>query len=217
MKYPNILILTFLFSGCNKDCNIPGGYVFELQATLTPAKDTFNIGDTINIVSEFEELVYDRTTRKYYNLRDFKFYPYSDIIKIDGSDAVAKFSGAFDLSIDTIYDLTMSKYSDGGDALLGQYNYNNGRYVLKYKMIPKAKGLFLFKLTSLLYPANQSQDFEDRCRKSKNGLDAFVNLNNGSDNNVDFLLNSPDQLWQNYWQKREDHFHKFGGYCFYVK
>ena len=101
--------------------------------------------------------------------------------------------------------------------MVGQYNYINGLYSLKYRIIPQINGLYFIKFTSLLYPANQNQDFQGRCPKSKNGLDAFVNLNEGAENNVDFLLDSPDQIWQNYWQKREDRFHKFGGYCFYVK
>ncbi|HQW11390.1 MAG TPA: hypothetical protein PK076_08850 [Saprospiraceae bacterium] len=49
---------------CHKECNEFGDYDFELPATLSPAKDTFRIGDTITITSVFSVLVYDRTTKR---------------------------------------------------------------------------------------------------------------------------------------------------------
>ncbi|MBL7784406.1 MAG: hypothetical protein JNM36_00685, partial [Chitinophagales bacterium] len=47
-------------------------------------------------------------------------------------------------------------------------------------------------------------------------IDAYCKMNGGGDNNVDFLLQSPDSSYHRIWEKRDTKFHNFGGYAFYV-
>ena len=61
----------------------------------------------------------------------------------------------------------------------------------------------------------QNQSFDGKC--SGKDIEGISNLNNGADNNIELLLDSPDPNF-NSWilEKPYQRFHKFGGYCFYV-
>lgn len=207
-----------LFLSCHKECNDLVNYDFVLPATLSPTKDTFKIGDTIDISSEFSDMVFDRATNKTYKLENWKFYPETTIVRIDDTTVVTDNLSEFSYFIDPIYNYKLFSYSDGGKSLVGQYNYQNNAYKLEYKLIPNQRGLYFLRHTTDLYNLGKKQDFEGRCPKGRAGLDGYVNLNGGADNNINMLSSSPDPHY-NDWilQKPEERFHKFGGYCFYVQ
>ncbi len=218
MKYSIIyLILALLFDACVKEeCQIAGGlYVFEIPATLVPAEDTFAIGDTITITSSFCDEVFERKTGKKYKLKNLKFYPGTYIYKIDTNNVGNDGLKFFNIILDTIYNYNLYQYSSGSIGLFGQYNYFNNIYKLEYKLIPSVKGSFLLNQgSSLLLDKNQT--FEGKC--SNINIDGFVKLNEGAENNIHMLLDSPDPHYRDWiMQKPEERFHKFGGYCFYVK
>lgn len=146
MKY---LILTItailLISGCIKEeCQIYGGtYEFEIPATLFPAKDTFNIGDTITFTSEFSDEVYERKTDRYYKLRDFKFFPQMGIKEISDSITDESVLQDFQVLVETL-GFSQYIYNDGAIVYLGEYDYSENMYSLSYKFIPTKGGLYLF-------------------------------------------------------------------------
>jgi hypothetical protein len=218
MKYLIIFsTISLLFNSCIKEkCQINGGhYEFEIPATLTPAKDTFQVGDTITIVSSFPDEVYERKTDKTYKLENFSFYPGTEIVKIDSSVAIPAIVNYFDLLIDTAQDYHLQVFSSGTHGIIGQYQYINNNYSLNFKIIAKRSGLFYMEQGVALNLA-PNQDFEGKCSNLRN--DAAVILNGGADNNIEMLKYSPDPHY-NDWilQKPEDRFYKFGGYCFYVR
>lgn len=216
MKYITLFILiTTIYSCTNKECQIAGGnYEFIIPVTLTPAKDTFNIGDTITIRSQFSNMVYERITEKNYFLDNIRFYPNSSVIRIDTINQIDDFS-EFNVIIDSSFELFFFNYSDGGRNLTGEYNYEDDEYLLEYKIIPREKGLFLFNQASLVESLGESQDFTDKCRNVD--LNVAMALNDNSNNNVDFLLNSPSEAYIRIWNKKDSKFFDAGGYCFYVK
>lgn len=216
MKYLIILsIFCLLLQACiSKECRIPN-HDFEIPATLSPAKDTFNIGDTITIISNFPNQVYDKNTDKYYSLDNFKFYPETGIYKIDTVNSKSNLLD-FEIIVDSIYNYNRLYYSDGTNSIGGQYNYNNNEYDLLYKIIPIKKGLFYLEFGSSVYPISPDQEFEGKCRNTYS--DVSVKMNEGVDNNIVFLNDSPDPHYNNWiLQKPDDRFHRFGGYCFHVK
>jgi len=219
MKYSIIFpLFSILLNSCIKEeCQINGGYYeFEIPATLTPAKDTFQIGDTITIISSFSDEVYERKTDKYYKLENFRFYPELRIREISVSPANEAAVSNFEVLIDTATNFHRIDYSTGEVGYIGEYSYSNSRYELEYKLIPKASGFYHFSHLSVVFGLGENQSFEGKCSNLKD--DAAVKLNDGADNNIELLHDSPDPHY-NDWilQKPEDRFHKFGGYCFYVR
>lgn len=207
-----ILILGLLFQACTKkDCDFDGAeYEFELPASLSPARDTFRVGDTIFISSSFNDEVFEFKTQMKYSLVNFRFYPVTGVYKIDTFPAIDDGLQYFDVFISPEFN-----YHRGGELLFGQYNYENGVYLLAFKLIPRKPGLFYLEQGSALYPLEETQEFPGKCRNKIS--DARVTLNGGSDNNIGLLSDSPDPHY-NAWilSDPDDLFYKFGGYCFYV-
>lgn len=218
MKYMGIFLMfsVFLNSCIKEKCQIAGGYYeFEIPATLTPAKDTFHIGDTITFISSFSDELYERITNNIYKLESIRFYPETSIHRIDTIGKIDDFS-EFEIIIDSIYDYNFFSYSSGAITLVGDFFYNANMYKLDFKIIPKIPGLFFFRHGLGIGSYGENQDFDGKCSNVK--IDGAVKLNDGFDNNIEMLNDSPDSHY-NEWilAKPQERFYKFGGYCFYVK
>ena len=101
--YPFLFTLFCLIFSCtSKECQITS-HKFTIPLKLTPEKDTFFVGDTISIISEFLNNVYDKTTDQNYLLDQFKFFPEARIREL--SDSIANQGGFadFEVLIDSEY------------------------------------------------------------------------------------------------------------------
>ncbi|TAK34467.1 MAG: hypothetical protein EPO28_16030 [Saprospiraceae bacterium] len=217
MKYLVIFLVIFIFlnSCVKKECQIAGAYEFEIPVELAPARDTFQIGDTITITSDFLDEVYERKTDKTYRLDNLRFYPSTEIVKIDSTESISGINKYFEILLEDSLKYHYQEFSTGVQALVGQYNYSSNRYFLKFSIIAKNSGLFYLE-QGVSPDIEEHQDFDGKC--SNIAIGGAVVLNDGADNNIHMLSDSPDPHY-NDWilQKPEQRFHKFGGYCFYVK
>jgi len=217
MKYLFIFstVLVFFNSCTKEECQFAGAYLFEVPAELTPAQDTFQIGDTIHFVSTFSDEVYERKTDRFYKLENFRFYP--ELILREISESIADEAGLlnFKVLVDNKVNFTQFNYSSGSVSYIGEYNYEDGTYTLRYSIIPESPGFFHFAHSSVLFGLGDDQDFAGKCKKKHSETTVF--LNEGADNNIHMLSDSPDPHY-NEWMlaKPEDRFHQFGGYVFYV-
>lgn len=224
MKILNLLIGSFLLlsSSCScscdrEKCGLNGGayYMFELEAELLPRQDTFQVGDTITVISQFDDVVFERYTQSSYKLEDFPFYPRTGLTELD---TVPQFPSIrnFGFVLPSVYRFYTFYRDDGTSSMAATYVYEGGEYKLEYKFIPRKPGLYLFNLGSQLQPLNGDQDFPGRCRGIESW--AYVKLNGGADNNIQMLQYSADTAQANWILKEpQDRFHDWGGYVFYVK
>lgn len=207
--------IVLLSSSClRKECrDIPGGYEFEIPVTLAPAKDTFRIGDTISISSIFDDMVFERKTQQEYLLEDWNFFPITDIHKID----TAPYQNGmpfFDVIVSDTMDYEQFMFSDGWSSLTGTYSYDSNIYNLFYKVVPRNSGLYCIYQASA-QSVDDNQGFPGKC----SGISSrtAVVLNNNTDNNIEFLSESPDTFISEWIPSRPmDRFYNSGGYCFYV-
>lgn len=215
--FPFILLLCW---GCpSKECrdaDFGGAYQFVVPATLSPAKDTFRVGDTIHISSVFSDEVFERQTQKYYKLENWRFYPDTGIDRIDLADTplVRDALLSFDVIVPEGFDYSIYNYTSGDVGLIGQYNYENETYALEYAIVPRDAGLFYF-FHAAIQSFDEDQNFPGRCPRVPSNTN--VELNGGAGNNIEFLSASPDPHY-NDWvlQRPQQRFHNGGGYCFYV-
>jgi len=99
----------------------------------------------------------------------------------------------------------------------GEYQFSKDTFTLKYKLIPNTSGTFYLIQASSILPSKNDQDYPGKCFDFGGGFAVWYKVNDGTDNNIDFLMESPiksfhkrvtrDPLWD---------FHREGGYCFKV-
>jgi hypothetical protein len=223
----NIFIIAFtglisLASCGKKDCE--NEFSWEIPAVFSPAKDTFNIGDTISISSIFNDRVYEQFRGEEYKLIDYNFYPKCSLIQIDSVPPPEQVSGDLSeyasLIVDSIYTFYLNNDYSGIEVALGEYTHWDNMYRLEFKLVLKRKGVYLFNFNTNVHdPTFGGQDFEGKCTNS----DVFSNvvLNNRDSNNVQMLYDAYKAYPNGYveWVLRDvqDHFHNKGGYVFYVK
>jgi hypothetical protein len=218
MKYLFIFSLPFfLLNSCVKEkCQIAGFYEFEIPATLTPDKDTFQVGDTITFVSSFEDQVFERKTKKFYKLENFKFYPELSMAEVSDSATNKGALVDFDVIIDSMINFHRIDYTDGQIDYIGEYNYVSNKYSLDFKLVPRIPGLYVLYFSSYVWTLDKNQKFDGKC--SNINVDGVVKMNDGTDNNIEMLKNSPDPHYNEWiFGNPSDRFHRNGGYCFYVK
>lgn len=212
-------ILLTLSSCIKKDCEIPNNlYEFEIPATLSPAKDTYKVGDTISVISRFPHQVYERNTQRTYDLADYIFNPTIVIWEVSNEEINETVLNDFEVIVDTsIYNFHKNELSSSETTFYeGTYLNKNGEYSLEYKFIPTKTGLYLFSKSSFFSPSTANQPFPEKCNNVESG--AWVRLNAGQNNNPQFLLNSENEyLRTTIYPRRKDDFNGFGNFMFYVQ
>ena len=222
MRYLTILLpfILLLCWGCPReecrDADFGGAYQFVIPATLSPAKDTFRVGDTIHISSVFSDEVYERQTEEYYKLENWRFYPVTRVDKIDVTDSavIQNNLSQFDIIVFDNFEYELYNYISGNIGLVGQYQYKGDEYSLEYSIVPKQPGLFYF-FHGAAQSLDDDQDFPGRCPRVTSNTN--VELNGGTGNNIEFLSASPDPHYNDWMlQRPQQRFYDNGGYCFYV-
>lgn len=212
-----VLLISTLFSCCtSKDC--PS--YFQLNADIKNARVEYKIGDTIRIVSRFPVKVSAKTTLPIadageYDMTGISWKPATIIHKIDSSivDLESKTINYIDFIYNENYNYNSSTFSSGNSRLSGEYNENSGYFDLEVVLVTKLPGTYFLCQASDLQ--NSFQDFDGRC--SGLGFYADVILNNGDDNNIDLLKESPNPHWNTrIFEKPEERFYRKGGFCFKV-
>lgn len=210
--------LLILFS-CRKPEDCPN--YFELPIKIIPAKETYEVGDTLTFTSKFYKkvLAYNiqREALKPYDMSGIDWQPVTFIYRTDSTDeaGISIIMRFFDFIEDPSFNYKLMQYSEGSTGLIGEYNFENDTFFLTYRLIARKPGTFMSEFGSNLLEAYNTQDFPGNC--NRNGFTATALMNDGADNNIDLLKESPNSFW-NTWvlQDPKARFHKFGGYCFKV-
>ena len=218
--YLLLLILLTLSSCISDDCGFSGGYVFEIPATLSPARSMYHIGDTITVSSMFSNEVYDRGSEKTYLLEDYLFYPISvftrlDTMGIDTTEVVT--TEHFDFIVSEEFDYNPVGPTSDGYVLLGQFLYQDNAYELEYSLVPKKKGLYMISFSSRLWSQRNTQEFPDRCKNAI--LNSWTVLNDGAANNDILLLDAVEEGGHRYYNEPNlnENFHQLGRFVFEVQ
>ena len=82
--------ILFGLSGCDflkKEDKCERDYSFSIPVSLTPALDTFNVGDTIHISIEFSPEMEDQNSGEFFDLIDYPFNTDIGLAKVDENPA----------------------------------------------------------------------------------------------------------------------------------
>jgi len=220
----NILKLSLLFiviaistlASCDKDCDRPDVSIYEfvLPFELSPAKEVYNIGDTITISANIPNSIYERKTNQNFILENTKFYLTAYIYDMDTNIIDYSDINRFIIIFEELVDGQIFTYSDGHSSILSQFKYANNTYKYSIKIVCKSKGLFvLFQGTNIYTFGEDRLMFAKQCDNTK--IDAKVYMNNRGDNNLN-LANSAKNEHYKKWVERKEKYLDYGGYCFRV-
>jgi hypothetical protein len=185
------------------------GFTFEIPYSLTPAKDTFKVGDTLWIESTFSNQMYNQDNDKTYSVIDFNFKLFCNILDLKTNPVLPLQSYKIlnpDGSLDN------SSANNGGDIIMN-YVTSNGNYFWKRGIVLSQQGLFAYGLsTDLGFKKLQSQSPPQRITECD---DEYIQLSikrmNGNSNH--YLLQ--DAADPNVKQWSAEQFK--GSFAFYVK
>ena len=188
MQYFSIItfwLAVLLFCGCG-DKNCRKDYTFQVPFTLTPALDTFRVGDTIRVRSEIPKLLEDKSTGELISIDGFDLLTRNVITKIDSNprkSAIDCFEphviqGAFN-TLQLVTTVTKEiKYENLGEI-----------YSFDMLLILKKKGTFKFIYYSAIPLYDEVNITGRSCRETVN---VHYYMNDGADNNFYLVQGSPD-------------------------
>lgn len=133
--------LVNIFSSCNRPKEEYIEMKFEIPLTVTPIKDTINIGDTLTLETNFPDSVKEVKSGRYYKLQNFDFKTTISFLKLTSTSLfLAEQPGnTSDYAIVPL-EGTIKNISESFADLA--FKYSNGIYSAKVLLIPKAKGAF---------------------------------------------------------------------------
>ncbi len=214
MKYIIYILTIFLFSGCIKnwkDCDkgkTSLGLSFILPIEISPAKDTFNIGDTITIEHVFNENLVNQSNGKTYSVVDHDFKTTMAITDLNTPSPSKSYKNP---TLITLEGESTGNYITSSDyqAIYVNYHHENGQFKYKVLFIVDKPGFYLINF------------FSQRLEKTSNitecpeeFLAPYYTTNNNGDNNYEMIKNAISDYYYSYDVER---YNKEGAYCFYVK
>lgn len=118
---------------------------FELPATITPIRDTINLGDTLLFTMNFSDTLKDAGSGNRYKIKNFPFNLFLSASKIgDSSKTVTQqidYTDKF-LYIDILGNFINTSSISTNFKLI--YNPNN--YFASCRIVPKERGIFSFRI-----------------------------------------------------------------------
>src|SRR5215208_2966658 len=136
-----------LFSSCHRPRNEYVGMTFTLPLSIAPIKDTINIGDTLTFEANFSDSLKEVFSGTHYRLQNFDFRTRVAFNLLRDSSVLISqqpgTAGAFTIT-NELGGITGLSESFGGVNFL----YENDRYKLRTKLVPKQKGVFAISFFS---------------------------------------------------------------------
>ncbi|HHB78097.1 MAG TPA: hypothetical protein ENK85_02545 [Saprospiraceae bacterium] len=190
---------------CSRD------FLFSIPVTLSPALDTFRIGDTILVEMNFPIEMEDVNSGDTINMADFPFNTELALVKIDtnpstnGNNIVEYFCFEGQLNIQPL--------TGGGQAVQIQFAKDTTSFSFACKILLKKKGVFAIGYGSYFLDEFDGE-LEIGCRTSSVDISYPLTIKNGTDSyNYHLIQQSPNP---NISKITQETFDKYGEYAFVV-
>jgi hypothetical protein len=182
-------------------------YEFNLPVTISPAKDTFKVGDTIWLENSFSHKLMNHENGKIYTVEGFDFKTTMVITDLNSPFPAKSYPGP---RITTYKGKTEGEYVQTTDytSIHLSYDYNEGMYYYKAAFIPDKPGKWLINFFSF-------HDGEKVDITKCNNETLFVEYatNNALSNNYEIVKEAKDHKFSSL---SFDDFNKIGAFAFYV-
>jgi hypothetical protein len=212
-----ISVVVVLGGGCVKDCT-RGNYLFVLPHTVSPAQTVYKVGDTISVSADFSHYVLDIGRNETFLLEDFSFQLIFGLF--DLNDSISSSSVRAFSTCEILLEEDTNLFLDNIGPR-GEYNYADGRYRLGFKFRPLKPGFYALVQKTLrgsTASGGYQQDFPGKCKERRGpNVAAFVEVNNGAENNYHLLQDEHYEGATHPWRINEMNFQRGGVFLFYVE
>ena len=211
LSYIAIIGVLLNISSCGKLGKCEGksrmDYEFVLPVTISPAKDTFRVGDTIWIENSFSNQLLNHRNGKTYEVENFNFETTMAIKDLNTVFPAVSYSKPL---IITYEGKTTGNYIQSSDyeALYIDYDYKDGFYRYKAAFILDKAGFYLIDFFS--YMDGNKVDITSCANET---LYMEYVTNNRGDNNYEMIKYSKDHKFS---KLTIENYNKEGCYCFHV-
>ena len=213
MKYLFFIFGLIIFS-CNS-CDPLGvknkcerDYSFSIPVTLSPALDTFQVGDTIHINLDFSSKMEDLNSGNIFDMSDF---PHDLEIAMAWLSFNPIISAEIDFQfIERIGKITKIPITSGLAINLGPELFDN-TFLMAFDIVLDSIGLTGFSFNNREPLTGYPSSIEPDCKASS--IEFLFSTNNQEDNNFEFLQYAEDPLKKNL---TKDFFDSDGAYMFFV-
>lgn len=185
----SILLFTGFLCRFEKDNDCSADYAFTIDMTMTPGRDTFQVGDTIWLVSTIPAWLEDTISGLAMNVSEFDFRVKAAVTRLDSIPYLpgeGHFSyiyelGRFDIHILSQTINTDVYYADGA----------NGEKKLRIGMICRKKGLFQWAFYNLRDDIHGVNFFKPDCYEK---LHVIYRMNGDADNHYYLVETSKNPI-----------------------
>ena len=214
----NILQYTYLFlavtlCSCSnrKSCDGKKGitYGFDLPVTISQAKDTFTVGDTIWVDNSFSNQIVNSRNNKTYTVNNFDFDTKMAIKDLNSPRPSVSYSNP---TIVTLHGKTAINSVGGNDSYQSidlTQDFSDGRYKYKCGIVLERSGFF-----AIIFFTLEKHRKVDITECPREDMLLSYKTNNATNNNYEMVKNAQDHAFSGL--TLED-YNKIGGFCFYVK
>lgn len=195
-----------------KDKNCPPYLVYQLPYTLTPARDTFQLGDTIWIEMDFPDVLTDREGGIENTFADYDFRLELVCERFDIDPPQSKAVSFFDALAVTGTAEAMGLSQSGISYYQLSPIYSDHRYRFKAALMLKQTGVFLLAVSPFQTDLNPFK-LNGACDHVRLYIGNWVNNGTAEGNNYHLLQSSPVDVYKNMTIEQFGN----GGYCFVVQ
>ena len=214
VKYPFFIFGIILIFSCNS-CDPLGiedrcerDYSFSIPVTMSPALDTFHVGDTIHINMEFPVEMEDQSSGEFFDMSDFPF-------DLEIAMAWLSYDPIVSAEIDFQFIERIGKITKipitSELAINLDPELSDNTFLMEFDIVLDSIGLTGFSFNNREPLTGYPSSIEPDCRI--NSIDFSFSTNNQEDNNFEFLQYSEDPKKQNL---TKDFFDSSGSYLFFV-
>ena len=218
-----LLLISIVLSGCpgkitHEGCDFPY-YKFTMPVSFEPGDSIIHVGDTVTVTSKISRFMKDDNSHYTFDFDSIDFYNGLVFDKLDTLFSPQQYLQTIQ-EFDFIYD-EKNNFKFGNNVINFDYIYSGSEYYVKFKFIPKKKGIYLFEFNSLYsYSSlgrNKKVIFTDEKEcKTENWYPLFK-TNNGN-NFREILKLSPRNDYNNiYYTQWHKYNIEYGAHCFIVQ
>ena len=205
-----ILILGLFCTSCDPPAApCERDYLFSIPVTLSPASDTFQVGDTICLSMKFPIRLEDINTNEFFDLHDFPFNTSISHLKLDTTPALC--ANALVKFVEKQGRLDLIPLSVGCLATVVNYDTREDSLFFAVDIILRSEGLYGVGCNSS-FLEEYTLPIQESCKTKS--VEIHYSLNPiGGDSNFDFLQYSKDVQKKNL---SKPFFDSDSGFVFFV-